>query len=111
MRTGRDIGAERHSELTEHTGQTGPTDDGSFHFEGDRQRTSRMGKRGSEVGDAGQEDGVRLMVMVGEEDELIPVVRAGPKLEQLVQAAVWFGGRLHPDHLSAPLQVRDPVVA
>src|SRR5436309_13120736 len=35
--------------------------------------TSRMGERGSEVGDAGQEDGVRLMVMVGEEDELVPV--------------------------------------
>src|SRR5438067_989475 len=44
--------------------------------------TSRMGERGLEVGDAGQEDGVRLMVMVGEEDELVPVVRAGPELEK-----------------------------
>src|SRR3954463_5185595 len=34
---------------------------------------SRLRERGSEVGDAGQEDGVRLMVMVGEEDELVPV--------------------------------------
>ena len=66
-----------------------------------------MGERGSEVGDAGQEDGVRLMVMVGEEDELVPVVLAEPELEKLVQG-VRSGGRPHADH--APLQVGGPVV-
>src|SRR5271157_1373129 len=68
---------------------------------------SRMRKRGFEVGDAGQEDGVCLMVMVGEEDELVPVVPSGPELEKLVQT-VRFRGSLHPDHAS--LQIGDPVV-
>jgi hypothetical protein len=34
MRADRDIGAERHSQLTEHTGRTGLTDDGPFLFQG-----------------------------------------------------------------------------
>ena len=33
-----------------------------------------MGERGSEVGDAAQDDGVRLMMMVGEHYALVPVV-------------------------------------
>ena len=53
---------------------------------------SRMGKRGFEVGDAAQEDGVRLMVMVGEEDELVPVVLAETELEKLVQGVRSGGG-------------------
>src|SRR5271157_366125 len=68
---------------------------------------SRMRERGFEVGDAGQEDGVCLMMMVGEKDELIPVVLLGTELEELVQT-VRFRGCLHPDHAS--LQIGDPVV-
>ena len=46
------------------------------------------------------------MMMVGEEDELVPVVSSGAELEKLVQS-VRFRGCLHPDH--ATLQIGDPV--
>jgi hypothetical protein len=49
-----------------------------------------MGERGFEVGDAGQEDGVHLMVMVGTEDELVPVVLAETELEKPVEG-ICFG--------------------
>jgi hypothetical protein len=53
---------------------------------------SRMRERGSEVGDAGQEDGVRLMIMVGKEDELVPVVLLGTELHELAKG-LGFAGR------------------
>jgi hypothetical protein len=49
-----------------------------------------MGERGSEVGDAAQEDGVRLMMMVGEQYELVPVTHAETELEKLVES-IHFG--------------------
>ena len=67
-----------------------------------------MRERGFEVGDAAQEDGVRLMMMVGEQDELVPVVLAETELEKLVEG-IRFAWCLHADH--APLQVGDPVVS
>ena len=61
---------------------------------------SRMRQRGFQIGDAGQEDGVRLMVMVGEEDELVPVVLAGTELQELVKG-FGFAVCLHADHVAS----------
>src|SRR5512135_1184799 len=55
---------------------------------------SRMRERGFKVGDAGQEDGVRLMMMVGKEDELVPVVLLGTELHEPVKG-FGFAGSLH----------------
>src|SRR5271157_5029102 len=61
---------------------------------------SCMRERGSEVGDAGQEDGVCLMMMVGKEDELIPVVLAETAFHELVNG-FGFAGRLHTHHVAS----------
>jgi len=64
-----------------------------------------MRERGFEVGDAGQEDGVCLMMMVGEEDELVPVVHPGTKLQEPVKG---FAGSLDAHHVAS--QEIDPVL-
>src|SRR5271157_3765006 len=61
---------------------------------------SRMRERGFEVGDAGQEDGVCLMMMVGEKDELVPVVLAETAFHELVNG-FGFAGRLHTHHVAS----------
>ena len=59
-----------------------------------------MRERGFEVGDAGQENGVRLMMMVGKQDELVPVVLSGTALHESVKG-FGFAERFHSHHVAS----------
>ena len=64
---------------------------------------SRMRQRRLQIGDSGQVNGVRLMITVSKEDELVPVVLSSTELHDLVKG-FGFAGSLHSHHV-APQEI------